>query len=110
MTKARAWSGAGSVGDQQENNRRLTATPAPTAQHAPKPHVCPAAAPPLPCYGCDTVAVILEITALHLRRAIPALSDLTLDDFDAALAELRPQIRELLDDEIRERTAGSEAD
>ena len=34
---------AGSVGDQQ-NNRGLIATPAPTAQLPPKPHVCRAVA------------------------------------------------------------------
>jgi hypothetical protein len=40
--------------------------------------------------------------ALHLRRTIPVLSGLTLNDFDEALGDLRPQIADLLDHEIRE--------
>jgi hypothetical protein len=39
------------------------------------------------------------MVALHLRRTIPALADLTLNDFEVALADLRPQLAELLDEE-----------
>jgi hypothetical protein len=90
---------AGEAGNQQRHG--LISPPASTAQH-PKPHVCRAVAPPLPCYGSDTVTAIIELVALHLRRTIPALSHLTLGDFDEALADLRPQIGKLLDMEIRE--------
>jgi len=67
-----------------------------------KPHVCRALAPPLhQHYSRDTVTAIIELAALHLRRTIPALRDLTLNDFDVALADLRPQIDELIESEIR---------
>jgi hypothetical protein len=71
-----------------------------TAQ--PKQHVRRAIAPPMPCCASSTVTTILELVALHLRRTIPVLSGLTLNDFDEALDDLRPQIAALLDHEIRE--------
>ena len=63
---------------------------------------CRAIAPPLPTCASNIVTAILELVALHLRRTIPALSSLTVNDFDTALADLRPQIAELIDAEIRE--------
>jgi hypothetical protein len=98
MKKARHLGGAGSEAHDQP---AINKTPLVSAQHPPKPHVRRAVAPPLP-YGSNTVAAICELVALHLRRTIPALSDLTLNDFDTALADLRPQVRELIDIEIRE--------
>jgi len=102
--------GGGSAGSAgKERSKPFNNLPARSAQHQPKPHVCRAAAPALSaCRGGATVTAIFE--ALHLRRTIPVLSDLTLDDFDAALADLRPQVRELLDDEIREALLDNEGD
>jgi hypothetical protein len=70
----------------------------PTAQdHQNKPRVIRAAAPPLgACYHPDTVTNIIEMVALHLRRTIPALANLTIDDFEIALGDLRQPLGELL--------------
>src|SRR5262245_48936424 len=103
MKKSPRLGGAGSGTESQENNRRLIATSVPASQQPLKPHVRRAIAPPLhQYYSSNTVTAIIELVALHLRRAIPALSSLTLTDFDVALAGLYPQIRELIDVEIRE--------
>jgi hypothetical protein len=40
--------------------------------------------------------------AAHLRRTIPLLGSLTLDDFHEALDDLRPQIAELIDSHCEE--------
>ena len=96
--EARHLSAAGAEADNQlTQNNRLSFS----AQH-PKPHVCRAIAPSLPCCGGDTITTFFNLVALHLRRTIPAVSDLTLDDFDVALTDLRPQLRELIEYEIRE--------
>jgi hypothetical protein len=97
MRKARHLSGC--AGSEAHNQQPQNNSPLAPAQH-PRVHRAPA--PPLSCGSSDTVALIFEAVALHLRRTIPALSDLTLNDFDTALADLHPQIRELLDEEIRE--------
>jgi hypothetical protein len=65
--------------------------------HQNKLRIIRALAPPLgACYHPDIITAIIEMTALHLRRTVPALGDLTLDDFEVALADLRPQLCELL--------------
>jgi hypothetical protein len=95
--------GAGWAGGKKNGGSGHIDRPAQTAQHPPKPSVCRAVAPPLhQYYSGNAVTTILEAVALHLRCTIPVLSDLTLNDFDTALADLRPQIRELLDVKIRE--------
>jgi len=79
--------GGGSAGSAgKERSKPFNNLPARSAQQPPKPHVCRAVAPPLP-YGSNTVAAIIELVALHLRRTIPALCDLTRNDFDTALAD-----------------------
>jgi hypothetical protein len=93
----------GCAGSEAHDQPAINKTPLVSAQHPPpKPHVCRAVVLPLPCCSSDTVTAIFEAVALHLRRTVAALSDLTLDCFDVALADLRPQIRELIDTEICE--------
>jgi hypothetical protein len=58
--------------------------------------------PPTPTCACSTVDAILLLTAQHLRNTIPAFADLTAADFDTALSDLRPQLRELIADEIHD--------
>ena len=85
--------GGGSAGSaDEERSKPFNNLSARSAQAPPKPHARRVIAPPLPCCG-NTVAAILELVALHLRCAIPALSDLTLNDFDEAFARLRPQLQ-----------------
>ena len=97
MRKARHLSGC--AGSEAHNQQPQNNSPLAPAQH-PRVHRAPA--PPLSCGSSDTVALIFEAVALHLRRTIPVLSGLTLNDFDEALDDLRPQIAALLDHEIRE--------
>src|SRR5262249_52745179 len=93
----------GCAGSEAHNQPAINKTPLVSAQHPPKPHVRRAVAAPLP-YGSNTVAAIIELVALHLRT-IPALSDLTLNDFATALTDLRPHLRDLIDHEIDEAIA-----
>jgi hypothetical protein len=105
MNKTAPPLGGGAASVDKERSKPFNNLPHRSAQHPSKPHVRRAAAPPLsacPSASGDTVTTIFEAVALHLRTTIPALSSLTLDDFDAALADLHPQIRELIDAEIRE--------
>ena len=92
-------SDAGEVpGSKPENNDISHRHP--TAQDRQnKPRIVRAVAPPLGAYHPDTITAIIEMVALHLRRTIPVLADLTLNDFEGALADLRPQLAELLDEE-----------
>jgi hypothetical protein len=62
--------------------------------HRNKPRIVRAVAPPLGAHYPDNITAITEMVALHLRRTIPALADLTLNDFEVALADLRPQLDE----------------
>jgi hypothetical protein len=89
VKKARA-RGAGEAG---QNRQGSNSPPAPTAQDHPQ--VGRAIAPPL--VAGDDATAILTMAALHLRRTIPAISHLTLDDLDAALADLRPQIEHMIE-------------
>ena len=88
MKKARASSSAGSVGKQTQGS---IAHPAPTAQ------VRRAIAPPLGAVSGDAISRILTLTALHIRKTLPAISDLTLDALELALVDLRPPFEEILD-------------
>src|SRR5262249_1441217 len=91
---------SGCAGSEAHNQLKQNKSPPALAQH---PRVRRAIAPPLhQHYSSDTVTAIIELVALHLRRTIPSLSDLTLNDFDVALADVRPLLRELIDAEIRE--------
>jgi hypothetical protein len=94
MKKARHLSGC--AGSEAYNQSPINKTPPDFAQ--PKIYVCCAPAPALPRCG-NTVTAIFDLVALHLRRTIPLLASLTADDFDTALADLRPQLRALLDDD-----------
>jgi hypothetical protein len=91
--RATVMGGGSAASADKERSKPFNNPPARAAQHPPEPHVRRAIAPPLP-YGTDTVAAILEAVALHLRRTVPTLSSLTLNDFDEALADLHPQLRE----------------
>jgi hypothetical protein len=63
--------------------------PSPVSRHV---------APPMRLVGGgDIITRVLEMIALHLRCTVPALSSFTLDELDQALADLRPQLVELLD-------------
>jgi hypothetical protein len=65
-----------------------------------KPQIARHPAPPLPSGG-DPIDRIITITALHLRKTVPALADLTLDELIRIVFEdLRPQIEHVLDAEV----------
>ena len=55
-----------------------------------------AIAPPLGAVSGDTVSRILMLTALHVRKTLPATSHLTLDELEHALADLRMQFEAIL--------------
>ena len=59
-----------------------------------------AIAPPLSAAHGDTVSKILTLTALQIRKTLPAISDLTLDELELALADLRVPIEALLDTRV----------
>jgi hypothetical protein len=96
MNKTAPPLGGSAAGAGEERSKLFNNLPAQSAQQPPKPHVRRAVAPPLPCCGSNTLTTILELVALHLRRTIPVLSGLTLNDFDEALDH---EIREALFDE-----------
>jgi hypothetical protein len=68
--------------------------------HQNKLRIVRAVAPPLGACYPDTITAIIETVALHSRRTIPALADVTLDDFEVALADLRPQLATLLREHV----------
>jgi hypothetical protein len=82
--------------------------PAPTAQ--PNIHVRRAIPPPMPTCAGSTTDAILELVTQHLRNSIPALASLSAADFDTALADLRPQLRELIADERHDALLDNEGD
>jgi hypothetical protein len=66
--------GGGCAGAGKERSKPLNNLPHRSAQHLPKLPVHRATAPALTaCCGSNTIAKIIELTALHLRRSIPAL-------------------------------------
>jgi hypothetical protein len=69
----------GRAGSEAYDQQAINKTPHVSAQHPPKPNVCRAITPHLPYCASDSVAAILELVALHLRRVVPALCDLTGD-------------------------------
>jgi hypothetical protein len=56
--------------------------------------------PPTPTCAGSTVDAIFELTARHLRNCVPALAALTVADLIQVLVDLRPQVRELIADEV----------
>ena len=95
---AKALAGFDSDGERKVL-RETKGTPAFTeiADLTQPPRVVRAVAPPLPL-GNGTVNTILKLVVLHLRRTVPAVSDLTFDEFDEALADLRPQLEQVIDE------------
>jgi hypothetical protein len=64
--------------------------------------ICRCVAPPLPSCADGAVEAALELVAAHLRQAVPSLADLTVDEIEIVLADLRAPLRELMDAEVRD--------